>query len=65
MCVSSLTCALARNETPSPDGAWVAFTGEDNNLYVKENKTMKQTVEIDVIAQWYAVDLYSLFHCLF
>lgn len=42
MCVSSLTCALARNETPSPDGAWVAFTGEDNNLYVKENKTGDQ-----------------------
>lgn len=37
LCVFAFYGAQARNETLSPDGRWVAYTGDDNNLYIKDN----------------------------
>jgi dipeptidyl-peptidase 4 len=32
-----------RNQTQSPDGKWIAYTKKDNNLYVQEIATKKET----------------------
>ena len=47
MCLATSVSAKVYNETPSPDGTMCAYTGEDHNLYVKNEQGIEVQLTFD------------------
>lgn len=47
MCLATSVSAKVYNETPSPDGTMCAYTGEDHNLYVKNEQGFEVQLTFD------------------
>lgn len=47
MCFATSVSAKVYNETPSPDGTMCAYTGEDHNLYVKNEQGIEVQLTFD------------------
>ena len=47
MCLATSVSAKVYNETPSPDGTMCAYTGEDHNLYVRNEQGIEVQLTFD------------------